>query len=103
MTPKYNAFQTRIDLFKLTRQFKLRAFFGTNSCMPDKKVFKPKSQFTPCLQNDDISVFERLVMRDVRVVEGKSHHYNHNLSMREREALDSLSSDDSIIIRIREG
>lgn len=99
MTPKYDSFQTRIDLFKLIRQLKLRTYFDSSSCIPDKRMFKPKSRFIPFIQHDDISVFERLVLRDIEGLEGKRHYYRHNLSIQQKDALNSLADDSSIVIK----
>lgn len=48
-TPRYNAFRTRVDLFKFTRLLKLKSFFGetdTVTCKP----WKRKSNFIPQVQ-----------------------------------------------------
>lgn len=97
VTPHDNAFQTRIDLYKLFRLLKLRAFFGTQPQTSDSKNrFKPKSQFTPCIQYEDIAVFERLVLRDVGAIESRGYHHTHDLSYSEKRALDALANDQSI-------
>lgn len=97
ITPHYIAFRTRIDLYKSMRLLKLRAFFGTQ--LFDKKMFRPKSQFTPCIQNEDIMAFEKLVMRDVEVLENKGYYQGHNLSVKESKALNDLANDQSIVIK----
>lgn len=71
MTPLYNSFQTHIDVYKLVRQLKLRyLFFFGNSDVQVKK-FHPKSTFVPSVQNEYISVFEKLVLRDISHLENK--------------------------------
>lgn len=68
-TPKYNAFQTRIDV--LIRQLKLRVCFGSTPLDHIRWVFKPKSTYLPNVQNDNINVFEKLVSRDIKLLESR--------------------------------
>lgn len=97
-TPKYNPFRTRVDLFKLIRQLKLRSFFG-GSTNVYAKMFKPKSTFTPNVSVHSIQTFEKVVMRDIKMTESKRFKYKFNLSMQEKEALVKLANDGEIIIK----
>lgn len=67
-TPAYNAFHTRVDLFKLFRNIKLRQFFCP-STTDVVRPFKKKSTFVPNICDPAISVFEKMVLKDVAELE----------------------------------
>lgn len=52
---------------------------------------------TPNIQNPAIGIFEKMVLRDIKVLEIQWYH-NSNLSRKNREIL-TLSSNENIIIK----
>lgn len=97
-TPRYNAFRTRVDLFKLVRQLKLRSFFGDSPGVTGVR-FRPRSTFIPCAYDQCISTFEKVVLRDIELMERKPLKTLNNLSADERQALNQLANDNSIVIK----
>lgn len=63
------------------------------------QVGPSKSQFIPNITDPMISAFERLIQRDIAHLEKRPCKFKHNLTLAERTALDSLRSDNSIIIK----
>lgn len=93
-TPRYNAFNTRIDLFKLIRQLKLRCFFGERAGT-EGNTFNPN----PNIINHDIQTFERVVLRDITALERNKSKTYYNIFLAEKQALTDLVEDQSIIIK----
>lgn len=83
------------------RMRKLRSFFGSNNrSHSDSSFLGPSgSKFVPNISDPMITTFERLVKRGVSTIESSPIRKWHNLSFEERKAVDSLASDQSIIIR----
>lgn len=97
-TPKYNAFKTRVNLFKLVKQLKLRSFFG-DSTRTTGVQFKTRSTFIPSVFDHCISTFEKVVFRDIEVMENKPNRVYNNLTLDERNALKELSNDVNIVVK----
>lgn len=99
--PKYKPFNTQLDIFKLMRTIKLKKFFGTdvNKNAEISYLGPSGSKFIPNISDPMISAFERLVKRDIMTVESFPLPNWHNLSIEEKRAVDSLSEDQSIVIR----
>lgn len=97
-TPSYNVFRTRVDLFKLIRQLKLRSFFGEKTSIAEHR-FRTRSTFTPAVTDHRILTFEKVVLRDIETLEKKPCKFYNNLTQDERRALEGLSQDKSIVIK----
>lgn len=73
-TPVYSNFQTRIDIFMLVRNIKLKRLFGDQeNAHDDSLVFRPKSTFMPCITDAHIQTFEDVLMKDIKSFEINQH------------------------------
>lgn len=97
-TPGYNSFQTRVDVYKLIRNIKLKKFFE-NSNKDSINVFCPKSSFVPVINDPSIQVFENVLMRDIKNLEQQNCKPFLNLTKSQNEILKGIASDSSIVIR----
>lgn len=99
-TPTYKPFDTRIDVYKLIRQIKLKKLFGASNKITDGPYLGPsKSNFVPNINDPMISAFERLVHWDISALEQRTQTKYSNLTKRGKEALEDLASDKTIIIK----
>lgn len=60
--------------------------------------FKKRSTFVPNVSDACISVFEKLVLRDLETVEASTMRIRHNISKRDSECLKELADYQSITI-----
>lgn len=97
-TPSYNPFHTRVDLFRLFRNIKLKKFFGQTTSI-DTCPFKRKSTFVPNVIDPSISVFEKLVLRDVADLEKTRYKVKNNLTKDQLSSLYNLASDKSLTLK----
>lgn len=98
--PQYDLFRTRVDIYKLIRQLKLKVMFGAmEQPVSSEKNFKPPSSFVLTVFDLFMQVFENLVLLDVQKLECNKSYRQYNLSESEHAALRDLVSDDSIIFK----
>lgn len=62
-------------------------------------TFKPKSTFTPKILEHNIQTFERVVQRDLEIMENNKYRFKHNLTREENTALMGLAKDRNIVIK----
>lgn len=80
--PEYCSFQTRVDLFKLFRQIKLKPFF--KGSVEQYERFHVPSSFNPSINEPLISTFENGMLKEFSVMEAKFQKGHHNLTKEER-------------------
>lgn len=97
-TPRYNALCTRIDIFKLVHQLKLRVFFGEREYRKPFD-FKTRSTFVPVVNEPAIVTFEKVVLRDVAALEQQQRRSGNNFNRQDRQILANISSNKDIIIK----
>lgn len=85
-TPRYNAFKTRVDMFKLVRLLKLRSFFGERECA-GTNALRSRSTFVPNISDHAIQTFEKVVLRDISQLEKQHSRSFYNLTQQERQLL----------------
>lgn len=96
-TLAYNPFNTRVDIYKLLRNIKLKKFFGDTPAPMQR--FKKQSTFVPNVTDASIAVFEELVMWDLRTMEANKRNVKSNLKRIEFEAIQDLANDTSLVIK----
>ena len=97
-TPKYSAFQTRVDIFKLIRLVKLRCHFG-NSQMTSSQ-FRPQSSFNPYVDNARLNAFYQVLLEDINKMEKRRPPpHKKNFTSRDREIITNLQKDKNIVIK----
>lgn len=93
-TPSYNAFHTRVDLYKLFRNIKLKRFEAKETCS-----FKKKSLFVPNVSDSAITVFEKMVLKDISTLEQSRYGVKYNMSKLDLSELKDLASDNSVVLK----
>lgn len=97
-TPWYNPFRDHIDLYKLIRMLKLKRFFEseerTESC-----PFKMASTFIPNINNPSIKVFEKLVLKDLKLLDSQNIKTRYNLNHEQTLVLKRLNEDKSVVTK----
>lgn len=90
-----NSFNTQIAIFKLIRTIKL-FFWGGDSPIPSQGIIirTSRSTFVPL-----ITAFEKMVQRDIKLMECSSNVCWNNLHKEEKIALKNLTKDTSIVIK----
>lgn len=88
----------RIDLYRLFRNLKLKKFFAAQPAIRSDP-FRTKSTFTPNIQDPALITFEKLVLRDLNIVESNRPKYKNNLSRHEFSLLNNLKQDPDIVIK----
>lgn len=77
-TPTYNPFRTRTDLYKFCRNIKLRKLFGDSPLT--QQPFRKPSIFVPNIQDVTVTIFERLILKDIECLEKTKMKVRYNLS-----------------------
>lgn len=104
-SPRINPFSVKIELFKFLRNIKLKSFFNQSASEnPHQRPrFRPKSTFTPQVQNSSVNTFCRIVEHDIDTLLGDKKTFEKNmtknLTASQREALITLKEDQSIVIQ----
>lgn len=114
-TKRADSFTTKVELFKFFRTIRLKAYYvkdavssghclnGTSQAQTVslKKTFRPKSTFTPLINNSSVDTFCRLVETDVMDIcaQSEKKSFIPNLLESERKALRELMQNEDIVIR----
>lgn len=112
-TSEANAFKTKVDLFRFYRNLHLKVWYhqsnkllnstpelNTDTTHDAKRHFKPKSNFMPMSSNHTLIAFTQKVSHDIdNMFDKRQNRIKHNLSKRERDALNSLTKNEQIIIK----
>lgn len=96
-TPAYNPFNTHVDVFKLIKSIKLKRFFG-ETVTPGEQ-FKQCSTFVLNIQDASTSVFEKLVLQDLRDMESVKFKIKNNLCKEQIAAIHMLAKNPSLTIK----
>lgn len=64
-TPAYNSFQTRVDVFKLICNIKLKNVFGISES-ESTYGFRPKSTYVLYINDPHIQTFENVLLGDIK-------------------------------------
>lgn len=96
-TPGYNPFKTRIDFYRLIRNIKLRKLFGDSPLV--FQPFKKPSTFVPNVQDTAITVFERLVLKEIEDLEKNKIKTRYNLTREQVSRLRALALDPTLTIK----
>lgn len=96
-TPSYNPFRTRVDIFKLCRNIKLKKLFGAGDATTNP--FKKPPTFVPNINDVAITVFEKLVLKDIAAMESMPTRIRHNLTKSETLCLQALADDRTLTIK----
>lgn len=100
-----NEYEFFKDLKSFFRKIRLTKFFEGREYEPGVNIsgLKPKSNFTPSLQQVDknVEIFERVVEIEIRQLweRDKKHMCINNMSKEHRTALKSLQDDVNIVIQ----
>lgn len=97
-TPRYNAFKTRVDMFKLVCLLKLRSFFGERECA-GTNALRSRSTFVPNISDHAIQTFEKVVLRDISQLEKQHSRSFYNLTQQERQLLSNLAKNKEVVIK----
>lgn len=97
-TPVYNPFHMCIDLYRLFRNLKFKKFFGIGTA-PLTTIFKRKSTFTPNIPNPSITIFEKLVLHNLELLESKKCIFKRDISRDQLSLLRDLGKDLTIVIK----
>lgn len=80
------------------RNIKLKKFFG-HSVVKEVCPFKKKSTFVPNITDPAITVFEKLVLKDVSLLEQSRLGVKFNMSKQDLFDLKNLAADTSVIVK----
>lgn len=113
--PTYSAkeFDNKIDLFHFYRNLHLKVWYkqtpraltrpldsGQPALLDTRSQFKSKSTFCPLVQSATLKTFARKVIFDIEnLFKSKRAQKHFNLSMKEKAALETLSTDEDIVIK----
>lgn len=79
------------------RNIKLRKLFGNNE--KELQPFKKPSMFVPKVFDASITVFEKLILKDLDILESSTLRIRHNISREEALSLQTLASDETLTIK----
>ena len=97
-TPSYRSFKTRVDIYKLIRLLKLRVFFKDSNVYKED-VFSPHSTFCPNIEDPAITVFNRLILKDIHNLEMSKRKWYYNLSKNDFDILENLGKDNDLVFK----
>lgn len=100
-TRNYDPFETQVDLFKFFRKIRIKNFFLNQTAVDtDQSIIKNKSRWIPPPVTDPlIESFEKMVLKEVQSIRHSTKVPYHNLTITEKQAIKSLQTNNSIIIK----
>lgn len=85
-------------MFKLVCLLKLRSFYGERN-FARANVLRPRSTFVPNVSDHAIQTFEKVVLRDISLLEKRHSRTFYNLTQQGRQVLSNLLKNKEVIIK----